>query len=81
MAFTNKTGKAHGNIYNCQDETSVAVLQDHVTGEVFNTQPRNIRSLKESLFYMESLFRIYISQHSEVMACLLLTCKISLTLY
>ena len=24
-----------------QEETSVAVLQDHVTGEVFNTQPRN----------------------------------------
>ena len=29
-------------IYNCQEETSIAVLQDHVTGEVFNTQPRNI---------------------------------------
>ena len=28
--------------YNCQEETSVAVLQDHVTGKVFNTQPRNI---------------------------------------
>ena len=28
--------------YNCQEETSVAVLQDHVTGEVYNIQPRNI---------------------------------------
>ena len=28
--------------YTCQEETSVAVLQDHVTGEVFNTEPRNI---------------------------------------
>ena len=25
-----------------QEETSIAVLQDHVTGKVFNTQPRNI---------------------------------------
>ena len=41
-----KLGKAHGNIYNCQEETSVAVLQDHVTGEVFNTRSRNIRSFK-----------------------------------
>ena len=37
-----KLGKPHGNIYNCQEETSVAVLQDHVTGDVFNSQPRNI---------------------------------------
>ena len=35
MAFTNKIGKAHA-------ETSVAVLQDHVTGEICNTQPRKI---------------------------------------
>ena len=28
--------------YSCQQEMSVVVLQDHVTGEVFNTQTRNI---------------------------------------
>ena len=39
--------------YNCQKEMFVAVLQDHVTGEVFNTQPRNSYSLKGLLFYME----------------------------
>ena len=36
-----KLGKAQGNIYNCQEETLVAVLQDQA-GEVFNTQPHNI---------------------------------------
>ena len=34
-----------------EEETSFAVLQDHVTGKVFNTQPRNI-ALK-TLFYIE----------------------------
>ena len=29
-------------IFTTVEEMPVAVLQDHVTGEVFNTQPRNI---------------------------------------
>ena len=28
--------------YTCQEESSIAVLQDHVTGKVFNIEPRNI---------------------------------------
>ena len=38
------TGKAHEwkYFYNYQEETSIAVLQDYVAGEIFNTQPHNI---------------------------------------
>ena len=42
MAFTNKTGKLVEIFYTCQEETSITVLQDHVIGEEFNTEPRNI---------------------------------------
>ena len=29
-----KQGKPHGNLCNCQEDTSIAVLQGHVIGEV-----------------------------------------------
>ena len=42
MAFMNKTGKAQKQLQLSQEEMPVAVLQDHVTGEVFNTHSCNI---------------------------------------
>ena len=47
-----RLGKAHGNICNCQEEASIAVLQDHVTGKVFNIQPRNIAKKNRCFTYV-----------------------------
>ena len=39
-----RLGIAHGIVYSCQEEASIAVLQEHVSGKAFDIQPRNIAS-------------------------------------